>query len=194
MENTIENFVEAIKSLQSQVGDIQIILVLPPLSTFDILIPDIEAFYGSKNFLEKEKEILGQKLPNITIIDVSSIFRSKQQRQLQTMSSPKERLVLFREDEGMQYLESQNQNIVVQSTAPPKPWFSFLSRQPTDIFATEILQKFEEDHSMREPYFLDGAHPDEKGNLLFAKIVAQKLKEMRWVPSKRQKQHPNVSR
>ena len=121
----------------------------------------------------------------MTIIDTSSVFRNKQKSDIEKLSNPKETLVLFREDDGIQYLQSQQQAIIAQAPAPSKPWYTFLFRQPVDVFADDILQKFEEDLSMREPYFLDGAHPDEKGNLLFAKIVAQKMKDIRWVPSQK---------
>ena len=184
-KNAVMDFVNAIKKMQSDIGNTKIILVLPPLSTFDILIPDIEAFYEKKNFLEMELELLTKKLPNMTIIDTSSVFRNKQKSDIEKLSNSKETLVLFREEDGIQYLQSQQQTIIAQAPAPSKPWFSFLARQPVDVFADDILQKFEEDLSMREPYFLDGAHPDEKGNLLFAKIVAQKMKDIRWVPSQR---------
>ena len=48
--------------------------------------------------------------------------------------------------------------------------------------APELIKAFEADHSLIEPLFFDGGHPDEAGNALFATEVAAFLNRNRLLP------------
>ena len=48
--------------------------------------------------------------------------------------------------------------------------------------APALVRAFETDHTLIEPLFFDGGHPDELGNALFANTVAQFLRDQRLLP------------
>ena len=171
-DDSIHRFLESIHHLQMKLGNAQLVLVLPPMSTFETVFDNIERYYQSDNIGVLEQRELQQKLPNITVIDTTSTFRTRQKQ----MVSQSDTLVLFSQKDGTQYLSTTTGKILIQTDAPTESWFSFLSFSPPTVFSTQIVQAFESNTKMREPLFLDGAHLDAEGSRLFAEIVAQSIR------------------
>ncbi|NOY24836.1 MAG: hypothetical protein GXP62_03095 [Oligoflexia bacterium] len=129
-----------------------IAMVLSPLSTFDVRGA---ASYGP--LLAKVQAALG----NVPVLEATDALRQH----------PADQGVELRRQDGMQRMvDVETQAVLVE--VPDLP-------QRT---APEILQAFEDDPSLHEPFFFDGGHANKAGSLIFAQAIADFLRQQGLVP------------
>ncbi len=127
-------------------------VLLPPLSTFDVM--------GSQNRATELEQVSIQVAP-IPVLDLTSAFRSAQTRG--------SGVILEQTASAQRVVRLPNRETVLEAIAPPQG------------LAPAITAMFEEDHSIAEPLFFDGGHPDLEGLQLFAEEVADWVRANGWL-------------
>lgn len=130
-----------------------IVHVLSPLSTFDVRG---NASLGHIAAAQR------QRIPDLPVLEATEPIRA------QTASAG----VVLR-------LEGGRQQMVDLATG------QVVAEAPDDGLrpAPALLQRFEDDPALREPWFFDGGHVDADGSVLFARVLAAWLRQQGVVPA-----------
>ena len=139
--------------MRAAVAPAPVVLVLPPVSTFDVK--------GSRAWREEEARIR-ERLATVPILELTPAFREAQRG---------------RPGIGLQ-VEGDVQRVVEQ----PGGTVLLEARGAGDRLAPEVVALFESRPDLAEPLFFDGGHPDREGYALFARTVADFLRERGLVP------------
>jgi len=122
-------------------------LVLPPLSTFDVMGTRSQAS-ELRRIRRIAEEVDGGPVP---VLDLTDAFRA---------ALPRPGVVLEVQGGRQRVRKLPEQTLVLDVAAPP------------DGLAPEVIAAFEADPSFAEPLFFDGGHPDAEGHALVAAVVA----------------------
>lgn len=150
-----EEYARSVQAAESAIRPARLAIVLPPVSTFDPM-----------GVRDRHKEVSGlqRALNGRPFLELTPLFWAAQ-------SAPG---VIMESDGGIQRMvRLPNRELV--SEGPSRG----------DQLALELIDAFESDHTLIEPLFFDGGHPDERGNALFAKEVARFLKQQQLIPQSR---------
>ncbi len=151
--NPIQDYTNAVMASEAAIAPAQLAIILPPISTFDPL--------GVRESANEAKQ-LRDALQGRPILELTDAFRERQK-------GPG--VVMETDGSTQRMVRLPNRELVAEGSGSG------------DHLAPEIIAAFEEDHTLVEPLFFDGGHPDAKGYKLFAEQVAQYLRDNRWVPS-----------
>lgn len=136
----------AVQRLREGLGGTPVVLVLPPISTFDP--------YGVSHG-DEEVARLRAALPDLPLLDLTPTFRA---------ALPAPGVTLEIAGDRQRVIQQPGGRIALDVAAPQQG------------LAPEILDWFEEHRSLQEPYFFDGGHPDAQGFRLFARTLATWLR------------------
>jgi lysophospholipase L1-like esterase len=109
--------------------------------------------------------IARSSLPGVPVLNLTPRFRELMHPTGVRGELSAERQRLIRQSDGAV--------LVDVATPPVHPDYGAMLSQ-------EIIDAFEADPELRESYFIDGAHPDEEGNSLYAGEVSQWLDSLGW--------------
>ncbi len=153
--NPLQGYVQTMKRIHNTLSQqgIQMGIILPPLASFD---PK-----GRSNNA-REVDFIKRELSQIEILDTTPIFDA----------NLPEGGVSLQLNHGKQQMIDRTSKEVLAEGAQPKP--------PQSL-APEIVAMFETNHSIKEPLFYDGGHPDAEGFVLFGQTVAKWLQDLGWV-------------
>jgi lysophospholipase L1-like esterase len=140
--NPIQDYARAVTEAAQAVAPAKLVVVLPPISTFDPL--------GVRES-DGEAERLQNILKDRPMLDLKPIFRDAQHAPGVVME-----------------IDGQHQRLV---RLPDRTLLAEGTAQG-DHMAPAIVAVFEADHGIAEPLFFDGGHPDAAGYALFAQKVA----------------------
>ncbi len=151
------DYQRAIEVAEAAIAPARLVIVLPPVSTFDPM-----------GVRDRFKEVDGLKrvLGGRPFLELTPIFWGAQ-------TAPG--VVMESEGQTQRMVRLPDRTIVVEAPSSG------------DRLAEKLVDAFEADHSLAEPLFFDGGHPDARGNELFAKSVAKFLIKRRLVPVERSK-------
>ena len=152
MPDPFADYQRAVQQAEAAIAPAKLAIVLPPVSTFDPM--------GVRD-RQKEVEGLQRVLQGRPFLELTPVFWRAQ-------SAPG---VVMETDGNVQtMLRLPERTVVAQGT------------QSDGRLAPALVEAFEADHTLIEPLFFDGGHPDESGNALFANTVAQFLREQGLLP------------
>ena len=176
-KNPVPSFQRDIQSLDTIAGDTPLLVVLPPLSTFDYQYPDIKRLYkNADDIVQEDFETIRKAIHPTPVLELTTIFREKQ---LQYKSpNPKDHIVLLQQNNNIQKLVSPSGETFLEARAPR----IHHSPDSPSFIAVTIFQAFEQNKDLREPLFYDGGHPDKEGYELFALTVAEWIKKQEVLP------------
>jgi len=154
MPRPFEDYRNAVMAAESAVSPAKLMIVLPPVSTFDPL--------GTR---EKDREVQGLRnvLGARPFLELTDAFWAAQ-------TAPG--VVMETEGSLQRMVRLPGRTVVAQGHAEG------------DRLASELVAALESDPGLVEPMFFDGGHPDEQGYRLFATEVARSLRGLGWVPPK----------
>ncbi len=168
-----EVLAQAVEKVQAAAGGARVAVVMPPLSTFDLQTQDIvrelpHLGWGGDGDGQPAVEADAQRaraaVAPTPLLDLTPAFRGAQLRYVP--QQPGEIAVLLQRDGRTQRL--------VQL-----PDRGVLAEYPNSLhgMAIGILEYFDADANVHEPYFFDGGHPDANGYALYAQKVAKWVRE-----------------
>ncbi|MDP6933744.1 MAG: hypothetical protein QGG40_12550 [Myxococcota bacterium] len=163
----VGDYVRSVQTVQRALPGVPLGVILPPLSSF-VLGP---ATGDGGNAVTPQ---LTKALAPIPVLDLTPTFREGQTSY--SSDSWGEVLVLMEQDPGSNPSEAVHRLVEL----PDRDVLAEVPR-PNIGIATEMFEAFEDDEDMREPLFFDGGHPDAEGYALFARTVAEWMKEQGWV-------------
>jgi lysophospholipase L1-like esterase len=148
LANPFKGYVGALKQCAQATGA-QLIVVLPPVSTFDVR--------GSESW-EREADQLQKRLAqhDIPIIELTGGFRAAQQGRGEILEVDGDALKVIDQESGRVWLEA---------------------RRTRHDLPTEIYALFERESEVKEALFFDGGHPDVEGYRLMAQTVASVIEQ-----------------
>jgi hypothetical protein len=180
--NPVGSFAKSMTSLAEAAGTAPLVVVLPPLSTFDLQMPDIQKVYPqASDIVAADVAAVTQAIAPIAVIGLTGPFRDA----LSTYNGarPGEVIVTMKTIDGQQVLIAADGSQVLSAEAPDASKRSRFYGVPPSVIASEILSAFEQRPEMREPLFFDGGHPDQDGYRLMAETIASILRDKGLVPS-----------
>lgn len=137
---------QAVRDVQQAVSPAPVVVVLPPVSTFDTM--------GAPQWAS-ERDRVRQLLPDVPVLDLTEAFRD---------ALPREGVVLDLETAGMQrVIALPAGTLVLEAPAPARG------------LAPEIVALFEGDDDLYEPLFFDGGHPTAEGFGVFTEALVRFL-------------------
>jgi hypothetical protein len=153
-----QDYENALMAAQAAARPAPLVLVLPPISTFDPL-----GVQNQASELQRVRQI-AQRLPGgpVPVLDLTPAFRA---------ALPDEGVVM-EQTGGLQRMVRLPDRAVLAEGPPPAQ----------GALASEIVAAFEADPSIAEPLFFDGGHPDAAGFAVFSSAVAAWLRSERLVP------------
>ena len=166
----------AVNMVAQAVDPVPVGVVLPPLSTFDLQLEDIFRLYphawqghgDGAMVVEADVARTREALAPVPVLGLTATFRAAQEAYVPT--DARETAVVFD--------RAGNQQRML--TLPDRQvWMSF--QAPREGIAQGFLVAFEEDRLVHEPYFFDGGHPDEAGYALYARTVADWIRQQGWL-------------
>ena len=152
MPQPFEDYRNAIMAAEAAIAPARLAVVLPPVSTFDTM--------GVRDRL-KEVSGLQRVLQGRPFLELTEAFWAAQ-------AAPG--VVMETKGDTQRMVRLPHREPVAEGTAK------------ANRLAPELIKAFEADHSLIEPLFFDGGHPDEAGNALFATEVAAFLNRNRLLP------------
>jgi len=180
---TYDAFAQAVSSMARSVAPAPLVVVLPPLSTFDAQIPELEFLHGIKaDVLSRDIESIQVALKDRPVLPLTPVFRERAER---AHPLGGETLVLLERTVSLQRLVRLPDRQSHADAPPPPPptvgedgWI----HPDTVSIAPSLLEAFEKDSTLREPLFFDGGHPDAEGYALMAGEIARWLERENLLP------------
>ncbi len=176
-------FEQAVQRMAEAVAPAQLLVVLPPLSTFDTQQLALERLYPREpDAVGADAALIKKTLDPVPVLELTPAFRSAAQR-----ATPKagETLVwLERAGSEHRLIRLPVRDIYRRAAAPEvvEDGMDGWIHPDAMAVAPALVQAFEEDLKLREPLFFDGGHPDADGYSLMAREVAHWLRQNSWVP------------
>lgn len=140
------DYQRAVRAVAAAVSPAKVGVILPPVSTFDPM--------GVQN-IERERQESVRSVRPIPVLDLTIAFRA---------ALPLPGVILEYEDGKQRMLELPGRSVLLEADAPP-----LAPGQPS--LAPAVVAAFEDDHSVAEPLFFDGGHPDAAGFVVFTDAV-----------------------
>ncbi len=170
------SFARAIDRMAEAVSPVPLVVALPPLSTFDGQLPELERLHGAgPEALQRDVQAIVGALGDRPVLPLTAIFRERARR---AQPTPGETLVTLERTPTQHRLLMLPSRSVFLEAASPAPAATgddgWLHPDAMSI-APAVLEAFESNPRLREPLFFDGGHPDAEGYALIAQEVA------RWV-------------
>lgn len=152
-----KDYEQALRQLRQSLGQTPYGIILPPISTFD-----------PRGVAAQDEELarataLAAPAP---VLDLTPAFRA---------ALPKPGVTLRVQGNTQQMVAHPSGDVIAEGAAPPM-------RPGQPALAAEITDAFEADHTVKEPLFFDGGHPDAEGFTVFAQAVAAWLEESDLLP------------
>jgi hypothetical protein len=120
LERPVQDFKAVLAALADIAGDVPIVVVLPPLSTFDVQIPLIKRLYpASPQSIESDVQAIAASLAPIPVLGLTKTFRDAQRGYQAT--SARAVLATLVEEEGVQRLVGIQGRVIVEAAAPEQP-------------------------------------------------------------------------
>lgn len=140
-------YARALATAVRTVAPAKVGVVLPPLSTFDVM-----GTRGQRDELAKVREI-ARTVPGgpVPVLELTDAFRA---------ALPRPGVVLEQQGRRQKMVRLPDRTVLVDAAAPQRG------------LAPEIVAAFEADDSVAEPLFFDGGHPDAAGFEVFSAAVA----------------------
>jgi len=136
----------SVQSIQRAIGPVPLVVVLPPVSTFDVM--------GASAW-QAERDRIRSMLPDVPVLDLTEAFRE---------ALPRAGVVLDLSVRGRQrVLRLPGEASVLETTAPDRG------------LAPEVVALFESDDDLYEPLFFDGGHPTAEGFEVFNAALVEFL-------------------
>lgn len=151
-----ESFARAVRQAVQAVAPVPLGVVLPPISTFDPR--------GRRDMAEEHREVQRLVAP-VPVLELTPVFREALEKYHPSG------VVLELGDGVERVVRLPDRAVILTAPAPADGGL-----------APQILQAFEDDPNMAEPYFFDGGHPDAEGLQIFASAVAAWVREEGWLP------------
>lgn len=128
----------SIQTIRSAIGPIPMVIILPPVSTFDVM--------GSQIW-EAERDRIQRMVPDVPVLDLTEAFRA---------ALPRPGVVLDLTTAGTQrVVRLPGEQTVLQASSPKH------------ALSPDIVALFESDEELYEPLFFDGGHPTAEGFEVF---------------------------
>jgi hypothetical protein len=167
------SYARAIERMASAVSPVPLVVALPPLSTFDGQMPELERLHGpGPEALQRDVQAIVTALGDRPVLPLTATFRERARR---AQPSPGETLVTLERTPAQHRLLVLPSRSVFLETASPAPAATgddgWLHPDAMSI-APAVLEAFESNPRLREPLFFDGGHPDAEGYALIAQEVA----------------------
>ena len=146
------DFEAALRKIQRAAGRAKVAVVLPPISTFD-----------AKGVIDQPVEAQRLRKPagDTPVLELTDAFRP---------ALPRPGVVMEQLGGRQQVYRLPGKELLVDAAAP------------NHGLAPEIVALFEEDHSVAEPLFFDGGHPDQPGFEVFVAALVPWLRAEGLVP------------
>ena len=152
MPDAIQSYKASVRQVQRSIGGARLALVLPPVSTFDVM--------GSQVYAQEAAD-LRAALPDLPLLDLTEAFRD---------ALPLPGVILEVSGGRQRVLRLPERALLIDAQSPQRG------------LAPEVVALFEGDDTIAEPLFYDGGHPDAAGFALFAGTLAAWLKAEGLVP------------
>ncbi|MEE2752034.1 MAG: hypothetical protein VX519_11445 [Myxococcota bacterium] len=176
-------FERAVGRMAEAVSPARLLVVRPPLSTFDTQQLALERLYPQvPDAVGADAELIKKTLGSVPVLELTPAFRTAAQR---ATGKPGETLVwLERAGSEHRLVRLPIRDIYRRASAPEVVADGMDGWIHPDAMAVapELVQAFEEDLNLREPLFFDGGHPDAEGYALMAREVAHWVRQNGWVP------------
>jgi lysophospholipase L1-like esterase len=147
-------FQSAVRTVQQAVAPAPVLVILPPVSTFDVMGARVWA---------TERDRVRQMLPDVPVLDLTEAFRA---------AAPTSGFVLEQAAGVQRVRRVADGGVELEAPAPPRG------------LAPEIVQRFEADPGFVEPWFFDGGHPTAEGFTIFVDAVAAFVEEQGHAPAR----------
>ncbi len=178
-EAPIQRFATTMKKLAQLALPGKLGVVLPPLSTFDFQLEDLAMLYPDESdVIARDIQEVTSALGSIPILGLTPVFREAQLA-YRPDSADEVAVMLEKTLHHHRLLRLPDRSPVVETAAPRsvEPGADGWVNPESLVIAMPILEAFEAQDQMHEPYFFDGGHPDEAGYALFARSVASWVQE-----------------
>lgn len=143
-----QSYRESARIVQRAVAPVPVVVVLPPVSTFDTM--------GATQW-EAERDRIRHMLPGLPVLDLTEAFRA---------ALPRPGVVLDIGTPGThRVLALPGETVVLEAPAPERG------------LAPEVVALFEQDDDLYEPLFFDGGHPTAEGFVVFTDALVAFLEE-----------------
>jgi lysophospholipase L1-like esterase len=152
MPEAIYSYKASVRLVQRSIGGARLVLVLPPVSTFDVM--------GSQVYAQEAAD-LRAALPDLPLLDLTEAFRD---------ALPLPGVILEVSAGRQRVLRLPEREVLVDVASPERG------------LAPEVVALFEGDDRIAEPLFYDGGHPDTAGFVLFADTLAAWLRAQGLAP------------
>lgn len=134
-------FQRAVRTVQQAVAPAPVVVVLPPVSTFDVM--------GAQAW-EGERDRIRRMLPDVPVLDLTEAFRD---------ALPRPGVILEQGAGQQRVVRLPERALVLEAAAPERG------------LAPEVVAMFEADDDLYEPLFFDGGHPTARGFGVFTDTV-----------------------
>ncbi len=167
------SYARAIERMASAVSPVPLVVALPPLSTFDGQMPELERLHGpGPKALQRDVQAIVAALGDRPVLPLTATFRERARR---AQPRPGETLVTLERTQAQHrllVLPSQGAYLEAAAPAPAATGDDGWLHPDAMSIAPAVLEAFESNPHLREPLFFDGGHPDAEGYALIAQEVA----------------------
>jgi lysophospholipase L1-like esterase len=173
------SYARAIKRMAKAVSPVPLVVALPPLSSFDGQLPELERLHGpGPEALQRDVQAIVAALGDRPVLPLTATFRERARR---AQPTPGETLVTLERSPAQHRLLVLPSRSVFLEAAAPAPAATgddgWLHPDAMSI-APAVLEAFEANPHLREPLFFDGGHPDAEGYALIAQEVAGWIRDL----------------
>jgi lysophospholipase L1-like esterase len=147
-------------AMQSYQRAVQTIQKNFPKAKLGIILPPVSSF-DPRGLAQapKERKDIQKRLRGIPFLDLTPVFHENMPKKGYKLQIEGTRQLMVRRSDGSIHREGQAQQGL----------------------AKEIVAAFEEDHSIQEPLFFDGGHPDTEGFVLFSAKAEEWMRQQGWL-------------
>lgn len=179
-----DSYARAIDRMAAAVAPVPLVVALPPISTFDGQMPELERLHGpGAQAVQRDVQAIVSALGARPVLPLTAVFRERAER---SQPRPGESLVLLERTPAVhRLLGLPSRAPITEAPAPgPPPTGNDGWLHPDAMsIAPAILEAFEANPRLREPLFFDGGHPDAEGYALIAGQVADWIRALGLVPA-----------
>lgn len=119
VERPVQDFKTVLAELADIAGDVPLVVVLPPLSTFDVQIALIKQLYPGPQSIDSDVQAIAASVAPIPVLGLTKTFRDAQ-RGYQA-SAARAVFATLVEEEGVQRLVGIQGQVIVEAAAPEQP-------------------------------------------------------------------------
>jgi lysophospholipase L1-like esterase len=177
------SYARAIERMATAVSPVPLVVALPPLSTFDNQLPELERLHGpGPEAVQQDIRAIVAALGDRPVLPLTTVFREGADRAQPAQGESL--VVLERTPAQHRLLALPARTLFLEAPAPataPTGDDGWLHPNALSI-APAVLEAFASNPHLREPLFFDGGHPDAEGYALIAEEVARWIQRLGLLP------------